>query len=82
MFIKRVHFHNNLYFWRCRRLQSLKSTHFAFKIPFYYNSKTLMPYMYFIRICIFVKDNILIHKSLYLVDVKLSWDKTVINYMW
>lgn len=48
------------------------------KFLFYY-SKTLMPYMYFIRTCIFVKDKILIHKSLYLVDVKLSWDKTVIN---
>lgn len=77
MFIKRVHFHNNLYFWRCRRLQSLKHI-LLLKFLFYY-SKTLMPYMYFIGICIFVKDKILIHKSLYLVDVKLSWDKTVMN---
>lgn len=47
MFIKRVHFHNNLYFWRCRRLQSLKSTHFAFKIPFLLQQDTYALYVFY-----------------------------------
>lgn len=40
MFIKRVHF------WRCRRLQSLKSTHFAFKIPFLLQQDTYALYVF------------------------------------
>lgn len=47
MFIKRVHFHNNLYFWRCRRLQSLKSTHFAFKVPFLLQQDTYAFYVFY-----------------------------------